>query len=174
MSTDDLHPVFLGNPGESASQVLVVTGAEVVIPLEMDVDGDPLQDDEVRLRHVRGAYTKVVRASDADAEPQHDKGFILYRFRHVPPGLYTVSTRIGGRWVDVLTGLRVGKDGVFYGDQQLGETPPDLRFESDGSGQVVYFDGEPAPEPAAEGGGAALPEYIDLNPSFRDREGAGR
>src|SRR4051812_42281272 len=52
----DTHEVALFNPGEEDHDTIVLSGIDLVIPLELDIDGDPLQDDEVRLRSEDGYY----------------------------------------------------------------------------------------------------------------------
>jgi hypothetical protein len=42
------YDVFLANQGEDEFNTLLLSGLDVVIPLEADLDCDPHQDDEVR------------------------------------------------------------------------------------------------------------------------------
>src|SRR5688572_16188799 len=62
----DVHDVSLGNDGEDDFNTVVLDGAEVVLPLEMDIDGDPLQDDTVSLRSVHGLYEQTLTARSPD------------------------------------------------------------------------------------------------------------
>jgi hypothetical protein len=96
---------------------------DVVIPLEMDVDDDPLQDDEVRLQSAERPWQRILLASDPDVVPDFKRRFLLYRFRAVPTGLYNVAVRVGGDWFDVYRGLRVKEDGVYSGKKRLPQVP---------------------------------------------------
>jgi hypothetical protein len=115
----DIHDVALGNAGEKDHNTIALTGVDVVVPLEMDVDGDPLQDDEVHLRATHGYYEQVLSSSDEDVEADEDARLLYYRFRFVPPGAYTVSVQVRGRLVTVLRGLVVTRAGAFVSGKKL-------------------------------------------------------
>lgn len=154
--------VALGNPGESDYNTLVLSGVDITVPLEMDLDDDPLQDDEIRLRSVDGFFQKILKASDADVTPTPGSRLLMYRFRDVPPGAYRISVRVAGTWSDVLTGLVVTRDGVFHGKKKLGTEPEQVKL-----GPAP----EEAPPPEEAEEEEVLSEYLDLNPGFQDREG---
>jgi hypothetical protein len=129
----DIHDVALGNVGEKDHNTIVLTGIDVVVPLEMDLDGDPLQDDEVHLRATHGYYEQVLSSSDEDVEVDPDARLLYYRFRFVPPGAYSVSVRIRGHLVTVLRGLVVTRSGAFVGGKKLAAEFPDAKAaEADG------------------------------------------
>jgi hypothetical protein len=92
--------------GASEHNTLVLGGAHIVVPLEMDIDDDPMQDDEVRLVAQHGHWEQHVRASDRDAEAKVEERVILYHFRDVPPGIYDVEVNVAGGWRKVMRGLR--------------------------------------------------------------------
>jgi hypothetical protein len=152
------HDVAFGNTNGKDFNTIVLSGVDITVPLEMDLDDDPLQDDEVRLRSEDGHYDQTRLASDADAKPDKDKRLVLYTFRLVPPGAYRVSVRIGAeKWMDVVTGLVVKRDGAYVGDTKLGteaeavkEEPPEEAVDS------------PEEPPEEE----ALGEYVDVNDGF--------
>lgn len=123
----ETHDVALGNEGEKDYNRIVLTGVDIVIPVELDMDGDPFQDDAVRLRAEHGHFDQVLVASDRDVEADTDSRYLFYRFRHVPPGAYRVSVRIGDDWVPLLRGLVVTKDGAFVGGKKLGEDRPESK-----------------------------------------------
>src|SRR5688572_6076522 len=109
---EGIHAVSVGNVGEDDHNTIVLGGVDVIVPLEMDLDGDPNHDDEVRLRSRDGAVTRVLLVSDPDVECDHDAQIAHYRFRLVPYGLYDVATRVGGVWIDLIHGLLVAQTGV--------------------------------------------------------------
>jgi hypothetical protein len=124
------HAVSFGNPGEHDRNTLVLTGVDLVLPLEMDLDGDPLHDDEVRLCSAAG-FERVLRVSDDDVERDFERRIASYRFRAVPPGVYDVATRIAGAWIDVLRGLVVKRAGVFFQEERVdGDTTRQRPTES--------------------------------------------
>ena len=99
-------------------------GVDVIVPLELDLDGDPLQDDEVRLRSRDGEYERVLWISDRNVTRDEPNRLAHYRFRRVPFGYYDVAARIGGRWVTIFRKVLVMLSGVYGLDQQLTEDPP--------------------------------------------------
>lgn len=115
----DIHDVALGNAGEKDHNTIVLGGVDVVVPLEMDLDGDPLQDDEVHLRATHGYYEQVLSSSDEDVEADEDARLLYYRFKFVPPGAYTVAVNVRGRLVTVLRGLVVTRAGAFVSGKKL-------------------------------------------------------
>ena len=116
----ETHEVALGNESEQDHNTIVLTGVDVVLPLEMDLDGDPLQDDEANLRSASGHYDKTLTVADHDVTPDKENGQLLYRFRDVPPGHYRVAVKVADRWVPVLRGIVITKDGAFHGNKKLG------------------------------------------------------
>lgn len=154
---DRSYDISLGNPTESDFNTIVLSGVDLTVPLEMDLDDDPLQDDEVRLRGESGHYERHLLASDPDVRPDPDRRIVLYTFRLVPPGVYRVSVRIAEeRWLDVVTELVVTREGAFIGDHKLGvetEAVPEAAPE---------LDAEEPEEPEAE----VLGEWMDVNDGF--------
>lgn len=120
----DTHDVALGNKGEKDFNTIVLSGIDIEIPVELDMDGDPFQDDAVRLRSEHGFYDQVLTARDPDVEIDTDSRYLFYRFRHVPPGSYRASVLIGDRWVPLVRGIVVTSDGAFLGGKKLGEDRP--------------------------------------------------
>lgn len=114
--------VMLGDPGAEPMNTLMLERTDVVIPLERDLDGDPFQDDEVWLCTEDGTVVKRLYASDDDVEEDADQRILLYRFRNLRYGAYTVWTKIGGQPAEILRGLVVRSDGVFMNGEALGET----------------------------------------------------
>lgn len=125
MAADSTHNVALFNPGDTEHNTIVLGGVDVVIPLELDMDGDPFQDDAVCLRSHGGDWEDAKLSSDADVTAAPDKRHLYYPFRDVPAGLYHVDVRIADRWNTVLSNLLVTRGKAFLGNQQLPETAPD-------------------------------------------------
>ncbi len=121
----DTHDVALGNVGETDFNTIVLSGVDIVLPVELDLDDDPMQDDALRLRAEHGHYDQVLVASDGDVELDLDKRYLYYRFRDVPFGVYRASVRIGSEWVPLVRGIVVTKAGVFVNGEALGEEPPE-------------------------------------------------
>lgn len=140
----DAHDVSLGNEGEADFNTVVLDGANVVLPLEMDIDGDPLQDDTVSLRSVHGLYERTLTARHPDVIADEDNRLFYYQFRHVPAGLYRLAARIGSKWVTVTRDILVSREGVFVGGKKLPDEPPTFKAaEPEAVGA-----GEPEVEPA--------------------------
>lgn len=134
------HAVALFEPGDEGHNTLVLSGIDVVVPVEMDLDGDPLQDDEVSLRALHGGYEQVLATGDPDVRADPERRVAYYRFRFVPPGLYRVAVRIGGAWVPIGTGLGVRKDGVYWSGTKLDAAPPGVTASED-EGRVDELEG---------------------------------
>lgn len=135
------HAVALFEPGDEGHNTLVLGGLDVVVPVEMDLDGDPLQDDAVSLRGAHGTYDEVLTVGDPDVRPDPDRHLAFYRFRHVPPGLYRVAVRIGGAWVPIGTRLTVRKEGVFWNGTKLEAAAPSLTASED-EARIDELDGD--------------------------------
>jgi hypothetical protein len=118
--------VMLGSPEDSQFNTVVLSGFDLEIPLEMDLDGDPLHDDEVRLLSEDGAYEAVLCASEPDVRADMEKNLYIYCFRAVPPGLYRLQVRTSDqKWATVITDILVGKKGVRIGDTELEDKDPE-------------------------------------------------
>jgi hypothetical protein len=158
------YPVAFFNRGEKEFNTLALAGMEIVIPLEEDLDCDPLQDDEIRLQSVTGEFERVVLASDPEAKPNHEERLIYYHFAGVPPGIYRLSVRIAGSWVDITNELIVTPKGAHLGDKKLGEKAPSVQFDS----RQVREEG---PRPRSRiGARKLLPRrYMDQNPNRWDQ-----
>jgi hypothetical protein len=140
---DEIYDVMLGGPGQKERNVLVLGGRDLVIPLERDMDGDPLQDDTVRLASLDGSYEQILRASDLDVEPDADNRLLHYRFRDVPPGVYTVAVNVASQWSVVIPDLIMRRQGAFLGERKLPE-----QFE--GGPMASPTEPDPGPPPADE------------------------
>jgi hypothetical protein len=127
MMSNTRHAVALGTPGEAHANTIVLGGATIVIPLEMDPDCDPLHDDEVRLWSAHGGYDRTLFASDPNVEPDIDARMMFYRFEDVPLGLYRVAVCVAGEWHDLMHNLIVARDGVFLGGKKLETEKPALQ-----------------------------------------------
>jgi hypothetical protein len=117
--------IMLGNPGESDHNTIVLSGIDLVVPLELDLDSDPLHDDEIRLKSETSAFERILLSSDPNATPDPDKHLLLYRFRVVPPGIYRISVKVGETWSDLVVGLVVSKKGAYLGDKRLDDGDPE-------------------------------------------------
>lgn len=111
-------------PAQKGKNTLVLSGVDLVVPVEMDLDEDPLQDDEVRLVRSDGHFERVLTASDADATREEDGERLLYRFRDVPPGVYAVQARIHTHeWASIVEGIVVTTRAAKWNDEDLGGSP---------------------------------------------------
>jgi hypothetical protein len=161
MVDETFHDVVLGNPDDSDFNTIVLSGIDVVVPLEFDVDGDPLHDDEVRLQSEDGSYESVLLASHEDVKADADKRLVLYRFRAVPPGLYRVSVRIGAEtWADIVVDLLVSSTGVSLGGKSLtSDDPPAITADDDAGGDDADAD---------DGGDDEDDDYVEANDATYD------
>jgi hypothetical protein len=123
---ETVYDVALSEPDDEHVNTLVLSGIDIVVPLEMDADADPLHDEEVRLWAVDGSFDKLLHVAEPDVEPDIDSRLMLYRFRDVPPGVYRVSVKTSGHWSELYRSLVVAKDGAFVGGKKLGEDPREV------------------------------------------------
>ncbi len=135
MSTRDVaqergFDVALGNPGEQDHNTLVLTGVDLVVPLERDLDGDPLQNDEVHLCAVDRSFERVLTVDDPDVRDEGD-GALWYEFRGLPYGVYDLRVRVGAQLVEVMRGLDVRRRGVFFQGTRLDEAAPPIDVSHD-------------------------------------------
>ena len=159
------YAVALFNRGEREYNTIVLPGVELVIPLEEDVDCDPFQDDEIRLSEIGGGAERIVKSSDAAAVPNHEERLIYYHFADVLPGLYRLSVRIGGQWVELANDIVVTPRGAYAGRRRLGGAPSKVAFDTREAPRLVPETSEPA------GSARWLPKHMDQNPNRWDREG---
>jgi hypothetical protein len=116
--------VALGSPGDAHHNTLVLGGTDVWIPLEMDADNDPFQDDALCLRSVSGLYEQALTSRDPEVLVDAEKHYLHYRFEDVPSGVYQVDLQVAGRWVSVLSGIVVSRGEARVRDELLSEEPP--------------------------------------------------
>jgi hypothetical protein len=153
MSEEIVLDVMVGAPADAACNTLVLSGVDLEIPLEMDLDNDPLHDDEVRLLSEDGGYDRVLCASEPDVRPDFDKRLYIYCFRAVPYGIYRLLVRVSAeKWTTVMTDIIVGRKGVRIGDTLLADKDPDAVPEDPSVPQSA----PPAEEASADG------EFIDF------------
>ena len=131
MAEERSYQVMIGPPGGKDHNTIVIGGVDIVVPLERDLDGDPYQDDEVWLRSLDGRFEQRRLASDPDVVEDTDTGLLLYRFKSVPHGLYSVWVNVGGQPSEVMRGLVVRREGVFVGDQALTTDPPKDKLKAE-------------------------------------------
>ena len=120
----DDHAVMLRDVGDAGFNTIRLTGVDLVVPVELDLDGDPLMDDVVSLRSAHGRYEQTLVVGDPDVEIVEAQRLAYYRFTDVPPGLYRVAVRIRDRWVRVIDGLLVTVEGAFVRGEALGAELP--------------------------------------------------
>ena len=118
---DMVVDVMLGEPGGAPFNTVVLGGQPIVVPVERDAHADPFQDDEVWLRSVGGGVELRLLRGDEAVEEDEESGLLLYRFAHVPYGVYSVIVVTAGVPVETMRQLVVRREGVFLGDRQLGE-----------------------------------------------------
>jgi hypothetical protein len=142
--------VATSDPRDGSHNTLVLGGVDVIIPLEMDADGDPDSEDTVRLTAADGFYQAVRREGDTEITREDSGPVLLYRFPDVPAGTYAVEVQVGESWYTVLQDLRVTRAGkLFVGDEPFEGGP--------GPGEFGTPDEpEEAEEPVDEGEEAAL------------------
>ncbi len=165
MAEGPTYCVSVGNVGESDHNTIVLGGVDVVIPLEMDLDGDPLHDDEVRLRSADGSFERILLVSDPDVECDHDARIAHYRFRLVPYGQYNLATRIGAEWVELVHGLLVAKTGVLADTNEIDDSPADAPAEA--AGPAARHDDDVPDEDALD---PDDPLYLEQMPLLDDPE----
>jgi hypothetical protein len=152
MPATSRHAVALGNPGESHGNTIVLGGATVVVPLEMDAENDPLHDDEVRLWSPRGGYDRTILADDPAVVPDPKARLIYYPFDDVPLGVYQVAVCVAGEWHDLMHDLVVARDGTYLGGKKLATEKPTVKAAPGGASDeddapTDDRDGLDAPEP---------------------------
>jgi hypothetical protein len=146
MPGDD-YPVVLNPAKGGPLNTLVLAGHDVVVPLERDLDGDPEQADEIKLYAEEEGYEQGLSSDDDDVEESGDT-ILLYTFRDVPPGEYSLAVKLGEDWVDVLRGIEVTRNEVYWGDEnhEAEHDPADF-----GTPDMDETDLEEEPEPTFEG-----------------------
>ncbi len=162
MPTTSRHAVALGSPGETHANTLVLGGATLVIPLEMDPDGDPLHDDEVRVWSPRGGYDRTMLADEPCVEPDRAARLMLYRFDDVPLGVYRVAVCVAGEWHDLMHDLVIARDGSYLGGTRLATDKPSVQAATS-SGEAT--DDEPEEEAESDGLDAPEPDQRTFNQS---------
>jgi hypothetical protein len=151
---EQILDVMLGSPGDKSSNTLVLSGIDLEVPLEMDLDADPLHDDEVRLLSEDGAYEAVLYASEPDVRADLDKNLYIYCFRSVPPGLYRIQVRTSDqKWATVITDVVVGRKGVRIGDTELEDKDPE---------KIPVAAPAAPPAPAVSPEAKALGDFVDF------------
>lgn len=135
----------------------IAPGAEVkdeidlALPMEVDLDGDPTQEDAVRLVSVALGVDRVVSENDPDATRHPTAPLVTYRFPKLQPGTYSIQVRVDGRWVPYLTGVTLRLDGLYLGEKRLqGWVDPASL-------------GTPAPDDVVDDTPEEKPEYFDFN-----------
>lgn len=117
--------VALFNAGETAYNTLVIGGVDLVIPLELDIDGDPFQDDAVCLRSHGGDFEQALTSADPAVTAAADKRHLYYPFLDVPAGLYHLDVLIAGQWTTVISTLLVSRGEAWVGPNRLPSRAPE-------------------------------------------------
>ncbi|MBJ6760621.1 hypothetical protein JGU66_07585 [Myxococcaceae bacterium JPH2] len=121
---EEQRDVATFNTGDVAVNTLKVALRDVIVPIEMDLEDDALQDDEVRLTSLGGAMERVLSRNSPDVEADRQERRLYFRFRAVPLGAYRVCVRIAGEWTAVFRDLVVRGEGAFSGGMRLDTQRP--------------------------------------------------
>ncbi len=156
---DDVYDIMLGPPGGQPFNNLVLSGVDVVLPIERDLDDNPLLDDEVVLLAADGQPLQSVSSSDQEVEADEANRLLFYRFYDVPYGVYDVAVRIAGKSYVVIPGLIVRREGAFVNGKPLSAERPSAAMEPPAS--------PPEPTPPADDELYSLPPN-DVN--YRDQD----
>lgn len=105
--------VATSGPDDNKYNTLVLSGIELVIPLEADLDADPNTRDSIKLVSQDGAYECVLTVGDTEVVKDGENPLYFYHFHFVPPGFYRVEVKIGEEWVPIISDLQVNQEGVF-------------------------------------------------------------
>lgn len=154
--------VALGNQDDTDHNTIVLSGVDLVVPLELDLDGDPLHDDEVKLKAETGEFERILLSSDPDVTPDPDRGLLLYRFRVVPPGVYRLSVKVGEMWSELAIGLAVSMQGAYLGDRKLNDASPSAARSAPPPAAAEEPELSPAPE--------ELGDFMDVNDGYYEGE----
>jgi hypothetical protein len=119
---DGPFQVALGDVGSSTKNTLLLDRWDLVVPVERDLDDDPLVDDEVVLKDLDGQVVRRLLASDDDVSEDPDSGMLLYCFRDLPFGVYSVAVVVGAQEHPVIAQVVVRAKGVFIGETKLSES----------------------------------------------------
>ena len=151
--------VGLIDPGGTGHDTLVLSGIDLEVPLEADLDGDPLHDDEVRLVSEEGEYEATLTAGHPDVRFDKDKNLYVYRFREVPQGFYRLQVRVGDEdWATVASDLAVYRDKVTLGAETLGTELAKIASED----APVPDEDEPSADEQTDEG----PVFMDVADSY--------
>lgn len=112
------------NPGEQRYNTLVLSGIDVVVPLEVDLETDPNPHDEIRLKSKDGLYEAHLKPGDPAVTQDGDNPLLLFTFRDVLPGIYAVEVFIGKKWYQIMGDLHISRKGAFFQGQSF-EEPSD-------------------------------------------------
>lgn len=148
---ESTHDVATFDEDDGNIQVLILAGHDVIVPVELDAENDPLQDDWVSLRSVGGAYEAFLQPGMPDVEADVPNRRWYFRFRDVPFGAYRVELLVGEAWTELIPDLVVRREGVFAGGKKLGAAKPTEQV-------APAAEVEPAPEPELEDGAAGFAE----------------
>jgi hypothetical protein len=121
----DSYDVALFNPGDQDHNTIVLGGVDLVIPLELDIDGDPFQDDAVCLRSHGGHWEHALTSADPEVTAAPDKRHLYYPFHDVPAGLYHLDVLIAGQWTSVASNILVSRGEAWLGSRRLTGAVPD-------------------------------------------------
>ena len=152
---DMVVDVMLGEPGGAPFNTVVLGGQPIGVPVERDAQADPFQDDEVWLRSVGGGVELRLLRGDEAVEQDEESGLLLYRFAHVPYGVYSVIVVTAGVPVETMRQLVVRREGVFLGDRQLAE----------------QREGKPMAPPPGDDDGDSGEEVASVDESVGDEDG---
>jgi len=114
----ELH-VAPGSPGDRTFNRIVLSGTDIEIPLEIDLDEDPNTDDAIRLVEHDGGYERVLEDGDPDVIRDKTVPFLHCTFRLVPPGSYDVDVRLHNKWHTVIAGLEVTRHTVRFNGESF-------------------------------------------------------
>lgn len=144
MAVELARELSVGDVGGADHDTLVIGGIDLVIPMELDLDDDPLQDDQLSLVSETTEWQQTLTIVDEDVTVQPESRRSLFRFRDVPYGIYRTEVCIARQRVVLHRGIIVRAEGAFLGDRELGgDVAP-------APGGAVVTDLPPAPTPRYE------------------------
>ena len=125
MEERDTLDIALGTAADDVHDVIVLSGLYVDVPMEADLDADPLHAAQLRLERADGSVW-VLGVGDPDVGLDLANGRYVYTFRSVTYGRYCISIKlpVDDVWAKFVTGIVVSKKGVFLNGKAMASSLP--------------------------------------------------
>ncbi len=106
---------------------LIEESADLIIPVQMNLDGDDEVKDELKIISEDGSFEKIIREDDKEnASKDMENELLFFNFGTLPDNKYKVQFKANNEWFDLIADLNTKESDPFVGGNSFIAKPTEL------------------------------------------------